>query len=122
MSMKTKANGITFNVEVSGREGAPWLIFSNSLATTLHMWDQTAKDLSGSHRILQYDQRGHGQTDAPAGRYTFELLTADILALMDTLGIKKASWCGISMGGATGMCAVQKHPDRFDRMAICDTT
>jgi 3-oxoadipate enol-lactonase len=120
--MKTKANGITFNTEVSGREGAPWLIFSNSLATNLHMWDQTAKDLASTHRVLRYDQRGHGQTEVTPGRYTFELLIADIIALMDTLRIKKASWCGISMGGATAMGAVQKHPDRFDRLAICDTT
>ena len=119
--MKTQANGITFNTEVSGPEGAPWLVLSNSLATNLHMWDQTAKDFSGTHRVLRYDQRGHGQTDAPAGRYTFDILIADIIGLMDALGIKKANWCGISMGGATAMGAVQKHPDRFDRLAICDT-
>jgi 3-oxoadipate enol-lactonase len=120
--MKTKANGITFNTEISGPEGAPWLILSNSLATTLHMWDQTAKDMSATHRVLRYDQRGHGQTDAPAGRYTFDLLIADIIGLMDVLGIKTANWAGISMGGATAMGAAQKHPDRFDRLAICDTT
>lgn len=119
--MKIKANGITFNTEVSGPEGAPWLIFSNSLATNLHMWDPQVADLKGSLRILQYDQRGHGGTEAPAGRYTFELLIADIVSLMDALGIKRAHWCGISMGGATAMGAVQKHPDRFDRLAICDT-
>lgn len=120
--MKVQANGITFETEISGRDGAPWLIFSNSLATDLHMWDRTAQDLSSTHRVLRYDQRGHGGTQATPGRYTFELLIADIVGLMDTLGIPKASWCGISMGGATGMGAVQKHPARFDRMAICDTT
>src|SRR5687767_4774087 len=116
--MKTKANGIAFNTEVSGPDGAPWLILSNSLATDLHMWDQTAKDFAGTHRVLRYDQRGHGQTEAPAGSYTFDILIADIIGLMDTLGIKQANWCGISMGGATAMGAVQKHPDRFDRLVI----
>jgi 3-oxoadipate enol-lactonase len=119
--MKTKANGITFNYDISGPEGAPWLILSNSLATNLHMWDTTAKDLSSTHRVLRYDQRGHGETEATPGPYTFELLTADIVALMDALGVKKANWCGISMGGATAMCAVQMHPGRFDRLAVCDT-
>ena len=119
--MKIKANGITFNTEVEGPEGAPWLVFSNSLATDLHMWDRTAADMKDRFRVLRYDQRGHGGTDAPAGRYTFGLLIADVIALMDTLGIEKASWCGISMGGATAMGAVQKHPHRFDRLAICDT-
>ena len=119
--MKTKVNGITFNYEIDGAEGAPWLVFSNSLATNLHMWDPQVADLKGSYRILRYDQRGHGQTEAPAGRYTFEQLIADAIGLMDAVGIKRAHWCGVSMGGATGMGAVQKHPDRFDRLAICDT-
>jgi 3-oxoadipate enol-lactonase len=120
--MKIAANGISINADISGRDGAPWLIFSNSLATDLHMWDRTAQDLGSTHRVLRYDQRGHGGTQATPGRYTFELLIADIVGVMDALGIGKASWCGISMGGATGMGAVQKHPDRFDRLAICDTT
>jgi 3-oxoadipate enol-lactonase len=119
--MKTKVNDITFNYEIDGREGAPWLIFSNSLATDLHMWDPQVADLKGTFRILRYDQRGHGGTDAPAGRYTFEQLIADAIGLMDALSIRRAHWCGVSMGGATGMGAVQKHPDRFDRLAICDT-
>jgi len=118
--MKIKANGITFNYDVTGIDGAPWLIFSNSLATNLHMWDQQAADLKNSFRILRYDQRGHGQTEAPAGRYTFELLVADVIALMDALGVARAHWCGVSMGCATGMGLVQKHPGRFDRMVLCD--
>jgi len=118
--MKIKANGITFNYDVTGIDGAPWLIFSNSLATNLRMWDQQAADLSNSFHILRYDQRGHGQTEAPAGRYTFELLVADIIALMDALGVARAHWCGVSMGCATGMGLVQKHPGRFDRMVLCD--
>jgi len=118
--MKIKANGITFNYDVTGIDGAPWLIFSNSLATNLHMWDQQAVDLKNSFRILRYDQRGHGQTEAPAGRYTFELLVADVIALMDALGVARAHWCGVSMGCATGMGLVQKHSGRFDRMVLCD--
>ena len=58
--MKIKANGIAFNYEIGGRDGAPWLVFSNSLATNLHMWDQQAADLNNAFRILRYDQRGHG--------------------------------------------------------------
>ena len=119
--MKTKANGISLNYEIDGREGAPWLIFSNSLATDLHMWDEQAEQLKGAFRVLRYDQRGHGLTEAPAGRYTFELLMADVVALMDALKIARAHWCGISMGGATGMGLAQRHAGRFDRFIICDT-
>ncbi|HWP25237.1 MAG TPA: alpha/beta fold hydrolase [Xanthobacteraceae bacterium] len=119
--MKISANGISFNYRIDGAEGRPWLIFSNSLATDLHMWDEQVQDLQGAFRILRYDQRGHGQTEAPAGRYTFDTLIDDVIALMDVLAIARAHWCGLSMGGATGMGLAQRHADRFDRFIICDT-
>jgi 3-oxoadipate enol-lactonase len=84
------------------------------------MWDPQAEALKNEFRMLRYDQRGHGLTEAPAGRYTFDVLCADVIALMDVLGIRRAHWCGVSMGCATGMGLVQKHPDRFDRMVLCD--
>jgi len=119
--MKTKANGITFNYTVDGPDGAPWLMFSNSLATTLAMWDPQAAELSRSFRVLRYDQRGHGATDAPAGRYTFDLLIDDALALMDALSIRRAHFAGLSMGGATALGLGLGHPDRVDRVIICDS-
>jgi 3-oxoadipate enol-lactonase len=118
--MQVKANGITFNCRIDGPDGAPWLILSNSLATNLSMWDRQAEDFKDTFRVLRYDQRGHGQTEAPAGRYTFDTLIADVIALMDALSIDRAHWCGVSMGCATGMGLAQKHPDRFDRMILCD--
>ncbi len=81
--MQIKANGINFNCQIDGREGAPWLIFSNSLATNLSMWDEQARELGRTFRVLRYDQRGHGGSEAPAGRYNFELLIADAVALLD---------------------------------------
>jgi 3-oxoadipate enol-lactonase len=118
--MQVKANGITFNCRIDGPDGAPWLILSNSLATNLSMWDRQAEDSKDTFRVLRYDQRGHGQTEAPAGRYTFDTLIADVIALLDALSIDRAHWCGVSMGCATGMGLAQKHPDRFDRMILCD--
>jgi len=119
--MKIKANGININYQVDGPEGAPWIVLSNSLATNLAMWDQQAADLKAEYRVLRYDQRGHGGTDAPAGRYTFEQLITDALALIDGLGIKKAHFGGLSMGGATALGFAQKHPDRLDKVIVCDT-
>jgi 3-oxoadipate enol-lactonase len=119
--MKIKANGISINYQVDGPDGAPWLVLSNSLATNLSMWDDQARELGRALRVLRYDQRGHGATEAPAGRYTFELLIADALALMDALAIRKAHFGGLSMGGATALGLAQKHPDRLDRVIVCDS-
>src|SRR6266581_4911507 len=119
--MKIKANGISINYQVDGPDGAPWLVLSNSLATNLAMWDDQARELGRAFRVLRYDQRGHGTTEAPAGRYTFELLIADALALMDALAIKRAHFGGLSMGGATALGLAQKHPDRLDRVIVCDS-
>lgn len=118
--MRIQANGIGFNCEIGGPEGAPWLIFSNSLATDLTMWDDQAAHFSTKMRVLRYDQRGHGKTDAPEGRYTFDILMTDVLSLMDALKIDRAHFCGVSMGGATGMGLAQQHADRFERMVLCD--
>jgi len=119
--MRITANGISFNYAVDGPEGAPWLVLSNSLACNTAMWDPQAADLAGAFRVLRYDQRGHGGTDAPPGRYSFDLLMADVIGLMDALNIRRAHFGGLSMGGATALGLAQRHPDRFDRIIICDS-
>jgi 3-oxoadipate enol-lactonase len=119
--MKTKVNGITINYRIDGAEGAPWLVFSNSLATSLAMWDEQAATLKDSFRVLRYDQRGHGETDAPSGRYPFDTLLADALGLLDALSIEKAHFAGLSMGGATALGLAERHPERFDRIIVCDS-
>lgn len=119
--MKVKANGIAINYRIDGPERAPWLIFSNSLATSLAMWDEQAAALADSFRLLRYDQRGHGGSDAPAGRYPFDTLLDDALALMDALEINKAHFAGLSMGGATALGLAERRPDRFDRIVVADS-
>ena len=119
--MQIKANGISINYQIEGPTSAPWLIFSNSLATNLSAWDDQAREFSRAFRVLRYDQRGHGGTDAPAGRYTFDGLIADVLALMDGLEIRKAHFAGLSMGGATALGLVELHPDRVEKVIVCDS-
>ena len=118
--MKIKANGISINFEIGGREGAPWVVFSNSLMTNLSMWDEQAAALSNDFRVLRYDQRGHGGTDAPEGPYSFDLLAADVVALFDALGIARAHFVGLSMGGMTAVMLAEKYPARLDRIVPCD--
>jgi 3-oxoadipate enol-lactonase len=118
--MKIKANGISFHCEIGGREGAPWLVLSNSLMTNLSMWDDQAGALAREFRILRYDQRGHGGTDAPEGKYSFDQLTADAIGLFDALEIKRAHFVGLSMGGMTAVSLAEKHAGRLDKVVACD--
>ncbi len=118
--MRIKANGININYQIDGPDGAPWLVFSNSLMTNLSMWDEQVDELQKSFRILRYDQRGHGGTQAPEGAYTFDVLTADVVALLDALTIERANFAGISMGGMTALLLAQRHRNRFDRIIACD--
>jgi 3-oxoadipate enol-lactonase len=118
--MRIKANGIEINYQIDGPEQAPWLILSNSLMTNLAMWDDQVAALGRSYRILRYDQRGHGGTEVTDGKYTFDILVADVIALLDVLSISRAHFAGISMGGMTALFLAQQHRDRFDRIVACD--
>jgi 3-oxoadipate enol-lactonase len=118
--MQSSVNGVSINFEIDGPDGAPWLVLSNSLLTNLSMWDDQVAALKSSFRILRYDQRGHGGTQATEGSYSFDLLVADIIALLDMLGIKRAHFCGLSMGGMTALYLAQRHAERFDRIIACD--
>jgi 3-oxoadipate enol-lactonase len=118
--MKVQANGISFNCRIEGKRGAPWVVFSNSLATNLSMWDEQAAALTDRFQILRYDHRGHGGTDAPEGKYSFDLLVADVIALFDALEIERAHFVGLSMGGMTAVALAEKHPERLDRVVPCD--
>jgi 3-oxoadipate enol-lactonase len=85
--MKIEANGVTFNYRLDGPEDAPWLMLSNSLATNLSMWDGQVAEWAQHYRVLRYDQRGHGESEATAGNYDFDMLADDAAALMTALGI-----------------------------------
>ncbi len=114
------ANGVDLNYEIDGPEGAPWITFSNSLATNLSMWDKQATLLSNEWRVLRYDQRGHGGTDATSPPYTFDLLVQDLISLWDMLGVKRSVLCGLSMGGTTGLGVAIDHDKRLAGYIGCD--
>jgi len=118
--MKVKANGIQFNCKLDGKRGAPWVVFSNSLATNLSMWDEQAAALGDRFQILRYDQRGHGGTDAPTGAYAFDTLVNDVIALLDAFEIERAHFVGLSMGGMTAVALAEKHAHRLDKIVPCD--
>ncbi len=107
---------------IEGREDAPWLILSNSLGTSLEMWAPQMPALLQHFRVLRYDTRGHGQSGIPAGPYTIDQLGSDVIALMDGLGIARAHFCGLSMGGMIGIWLGIHQPSRFDSLALCNTS
>lgn len=110
----------TPHFEIAGPEGAPWIVLSNSLGSNLHMWDDQMPLLTERYRVLRYDVRGHGQSAAPPGPYSFDDLMGDVLGLMDSNGIEQADYMGLSKGAMTGMGLAIHHPDRFGRMVLCD--
>lgn len=118
--MKARANGIEINCVVEG--SGPWLAMSHSLACNLAMWDEQAALLSKRFKVLRFDTRGHGRSDAPAGAYTLELLADDASALFDALRVRDAHWIGLSMGGMIGQTFALKHPGFFKSLVLADTT
>jgi 3-oxoadipate enol-lactonase len=116
------ADGCSVHVELDGPERAPVLMLSNSLGTTLHMWDGQVKPFTQHFRLLRYDRRGHGRSDAPPGPYSMELLGRDVLAVLDALGVKKVNWCGLSMGGMVGQWLGANAPDRIERLVLTNTS
>lgn len=120
--MKASANGIDINYEVSGKEGAPWLVLSHSLACSVRMWDPQVEALQSKFRILNYDMRGHGATSAPQGPYSLDMLAEDVLGLLRLLKIDKAVFCGLSIGGMIGQTLALKAPGSFTKMVLADTT
>ena len=120
--MKAKTNGIETNYELHGKEGAPWLVLSHSLACSVRMWDPQIAALKGSYRILAYDTRGHGASEAPKGAYTLEMLADDLKALLDHVGAKNPHYCGLSMGGMIGQTFALKYPGVFRTLMLADTS
>ncbi len=116
------ADGCQINVQVDGPERAPVLMLSNSLGTTLHMWDEQVEPFTEHFRLVRYDRRGHGRSGVPEGPYTMERLGKDVLAILDALGIQKTHWCGLSIGGMVGMWLGSHAPQRIDRLILSNTS
>jgi len=120
--MKTRVNGIEVNYEIHGKEGAPWLVLSHSLACSVRMWDPQIAALKDQYRILAYDTRGHGATEAPKGAYTLDALADDLFFLLKELKITSTHYCGLSMGGMIGQTFALKYPGVFKTLTLADTT
>lgn len=119
--MKTRVNGIDISYEVHGKDGSPWIVLCHSLACDKRMWEPQIERLAGRFRILVHDMRGHGETSAPSGAYTLELLASDVVELMRQLDIRRARFVGLSIGGMIGQILADRHAGLFDRVVLADT-
>ncbi len=118
--MKVKANAIQINYAIEGT--GPWMVMSHSLACAVSMWDEQAEALKSKYKVLRFDTRGHGGSDAPAGAYTLEMLAEDLHGLLGALGVESPHFVGLSMGGMIGMTYALKHPGGFKSLVLCDTS
>jgi 3-oxoadipate enol-lactonase len=110
-----------FEEGFAGADEAPVLVLSHALGANLELWDRQVTALGGELRVLRYDTRGHGSSKAPAGEWTLEELGRDVLQLLDALGIEKAHFCGISLGGMTAQWLGIHAENRFHSIIAADT-
>ena len=116
-----ESNGARLNYRFDGSADAPVLVLSNSLGTNLSMWDPQISALAAQFRVLRYDTRGHGQSSVTPGPYSITQLGRDVVGLLDAVGIERAHFCGLSMGGVTGMWLGIYAPERINRLVLCNT-
>lgn len=110
-----------YRVDEPDNADAPWLVLANALGADLTMWAPQVAAFSSRFRLLRFDTRGLGCSDAPPGPYSIEQLTDDVLGLLDTLSIERAHFCGLSMGGLLGVALGARHGDRIDRLVLAHT-
>lgn len=120
--MQATINGIRINYQVDGPETATPVVLHHPIATNLTIWDELTAALTPRYRVVRFDARGHGQSEAPAGPYKFETLAADVVGLMDHLKIDRAHYVGLSIGGMIGQHLGIAHPKRFHTLQLVATT
>jgi len=119
--MRVKVNDIIVGCNDEGSREAPVLIFVHGFPFNRSMWRDQMDVLGGEWRVVDYDVRGHGESDSGEKTFSITLFAEDLIALMDALEIDKAVLCGLSMGGYIALNAVLSHPERFKAVVLSDT-
>jgi 3-oxoadipate enol-lactonase len=105
-----------------GPRDAPVLVLSGSLGSTVEMWRPQVAPLTERFRVIRIDHRGHGGSPVPPGPYRVADLAGDVLALLDSLGLDRVAWCGLSLGGVVGQYLASETPQRISRLTLCCTS
>lgn len=112
---------LRMHYQLDGPPAAAILVLSNSLGTNVSLWEPQLPAFTKDFRVLRYDSRGHGQTSETPGEYSIELLARDVLQLLDALKIDRVHFCGLSIGGTTGMWLAANTPGRLHKLVLCNT-
>ncbi len=116
-----RVNGVVLHYHDCGRADQPVIVFSNSLGTDFRIWDSVIDHLSQDFRIIRYDKRGHGLSEATEPPYKMADLVADLGALLDHLKVGKATIVGLSVGGMIAQGLASRRPDLVSSLILCDT-
>ena len=114
-------DGIRIHAEVQGPDNGPAVVFSNSLGTTLHLWDPILPYLPQGLRIIRYDMRGHGRSDVPEAPYSMGQLVSDAEAVCDAFDVRDAVFVGLSVGGMIAQGLAVKRPDIIRALVLSNT-
>src|SRR5215510_11893049 len=120
--MQATINGFRMNYQVEGPASAAVVVLHHPLATDLTIWDELTAALAPRYRVVRFDARGQGASEATPAPYNFATLTADTIALMDHLNVSRAHFLGLSMGGMVGQHLGVDHAQRFASLILCSTT
>jgi 3-oxoadipate enol-lactonase len=116
-----RANGIVIHHKVLGPADGPALVFANSLGSDFRIWDEVAPAFADRYRVILYDKRGHGLSDAPPSPYSVDDHADDLLALLDGLKVENAAIVGLSVGGIIAQRMAVRVPERVRALVLCDT-
>jgi 3-oxoadipate enol-lactonase len=114
-------NDMVLHFRVEGSEDAPALVLVNSLGTDARIWDSVIARLAGRYRVISYDKRGHGLSDAPGGDYSLDDHVSDLAGLLRYLDIERLALAGVSVGGLIAQDFALRYPDRLAALVLCDT-
>ncbi len=121
ININTNVNGLMVSYNDEGPAEAPVVLFIHGFPFNKSMWNAQFEALKPTNRVIAYDVRGHGNSEAGTEDFSIELFVEDLLGFMDTLQLDQVILCGLSMGGYIALSAIEKHPERFSGLILSDS-
>ncbi len=119
--MRATVNGLEIEYEISGHRTALPVVFIHGFPFSKEMWKPQVEALKKEHYVITYDVRGHGKSDVGDGQYSVEYFVDDLIGLLDHMKLSSVVVAGLSMGGYIALRAIERNPERFRGLVLCDT-